>query len=221
MIPAFETGRLAGLARTHQGARSSGVGLGADYPNQPEPQNFPYFLPLALPHRRSRRLPLSGQPAQAAACRQSVGMRDFDVSDPGSNIPPIVKPGLNGILRLGGALQVPDADLSDDDQAERQVRELGPALSRRVRGGARQVHQPAGRLRSRTLRPPPTPPLRSGPTSSDDPDPLITSPLYGRWHALTQRLLTQARRHGRAESDELGASAQSRSTLPRAGQLRH
>ena len=24
----------------------------------------------------------------------------------------------------------------------------------------------------------------------DDPDPLITAPLYGQWHALTQRLLT-------------------------------
>src|SRR4029078_12646963 len=28
------------------------------------------------------------------------------------------------------------------------------------------------------------------PGVSDDLDPLITSPLYGRWHALTQRLLT-------------------------------
>ena len=29
-----------------------------------------------------------------------------------------------------------------------------------------------------------------GPAAADDPDPLITAPLYGRWHALTQRLLT-------------------------------
>ena len=27
--------------------------------------------------------------------------------------------------------------------------------------------------------------------AGDDPDPLITSPLYGRWHSLTQRLLTK------------------------------
>jgi len=28
-----------------------------------------------------------------------------------------------------------------------------------------------------------------GPDITDDPDPLITAPLYGRWHALTERLL--------------------------------
>ena len=30
-----------------------------------------------------------------------------------------------------------------------------------------------------------------GPEVTDDPDPLITAPLYGRWHALTERLLTK------------------------------
>ena len=32
-----------------------------------------------------------------------------------------------------------------------------------------------------------------------DPDPLITPPLYGRWHALTERLLTRPRGTSRAE----------------------
>ena len=34
-------------------------------------------------------------------------------------------------------------------------------------------------------------PPRPSPGIADDPDPLITAPLYGRWHALTQRLLTK------------------------------
>ena len=49
----------------------------------------------------------------------TVGTRDFDVTDPGSNLPGIVTPGLNGVLRLGGALEVPDADLSAADKATR------------------------------------------------------------------------------------------------------
>ena len=71
-----------------------------------------------------------------------------------------------------------------------EVRELGPALPAPVPESARRVHQPARRLRGadrrrRECR------HRARPGIDDDPDPLITAPLYGRWHALTQRLLTE------------------------------
>ncbi len=58
------------------------------------------------------------------------------------------------------------------------------------------------------------------PGASDDPDPLITSPLYGRWHALTQRLLTNRDGTPGAEHRQLGAPAQPRPAVPRARGLR-
>src|SRR5205823_5246346 len=48
-----------------------------------------------------------------------VGTRDIDVLNPGSNIPRIPGPANEGILRLGGALRVPDQDLTDDQRTER------------------------------------------------------------------------------------------------------
>ena len=44
----------------------------------------------------------------------------MDVQDPGSNMPGITSPALGGVLRLGGALQVPDADLDPAELAERR-----------------------------------------------------------------------------------------------------
>ena len=61
----------------------------------------------------------------------------------------------------------------------------------------------------------PTPPAGARPGVEDDPDPLITPPLYGRWHALTQRLLTRARRRAGRPRRQLGARAQPRSAPPR------
>ena len=120
----------------------------------------------------------------------AVGTRDMDVQDPGSNLPGIDDPALVGILRLGGALRVPDAD-------------LGAARTRRRATNTRTGTSPIP-----TLSKPRWPSSSTWPTTmphrlplaanaatghrrrrSDDPDPLITSPLYGRWHALTQRLL--------------------------------
>ena len=49
-----------------------------------------------------------------------VGTRDMDVQDPGSNMPGILDAKLGGVLRLGGALRVPDEDLDADDLAERK-----------------------------------------------------------------------------------------------------
>ena len=130
--------------------------------------------------------------AQAAAGRQARRHARHGRPGPGSNIPGIPDPALGGILRLGGALQVPDADLDDG----------------RPRGAAGSTRTGTSRTRTRSRRAlaafinlpddyadaerSPAPTRRSArPGVDDDPDPLITSPLYGRWHALTQRLLTK------------------------------
>ena len=117
----------------------------ASYANQQEPNKLPVLLSLAASRPAiAATSAISSTLLKPQPVDPTVGTRDFDVQDPGSNLPGIDKAGLKGILRLGGALEVPDADLSAADKADaRHVRELGPALSRRVRGGAREVHQPA------------------------------------------------------------------------------
>ena len=80
---------------------------------------------------------------------------------------PLDKPELGGVLKLGGALQPPDLPVDKfetwDDPFPRPLQE---DLSRLV--NLADDYQAAG-----------------------DPDPIITPPLYGTWHALTNRVLKE------------------------------
>ena len=97
----------------------------------------------------------------------------MDTQEPGSNIPGIAEPELHGVLRLGGALKVPDEALTDAQEQEAKSyedwdqpypHEFEEALARFVN-------------------------LADDYALEGAPDPVITAPLYGRWHALTERLL--------------------------------
>jgi hypothetical protein len=192
VMPAFETGRLAGLGYNPTKAPGPlASAWGPNYPNQLEAQNYPYFFRwyFRTGDRGDFRylvMLLTPQPVD-----KSVGVRDFDVANPGSGIPPIDKAGLNNILKLGGALQVPDADLTNDDLKERQTYEdwdqpypdkFQTALAEFINlPDDYEENTPAAANAATSLEP----------DASNDPDPLITSPLYGHWHALTQRLLTK------------------------------
>ncbi len=189
VIPAFESGRLAGLGQDPTKAPSALASAWAPYGGQLEPQNFPYYFRwhFRTGDRGDFRYLVSLLKPQPVD--PTVGTRDFDVTDPGSNLPGIVTPGLNGILRLGGALEVPDADLSADDLATRQQYEnwdqpypdaFEVSLAKFINLADDYAAQTAADANAAT---------GIGPGVSDDPDPLITSPLYGRWQSLTQRLL--------------------------------
>ena len=94
------------------------------------------------------------------------------------------------MLRLGGALEVPDAgpqrrrhsaeqrQYENWDQPYPDPFEV--ALAKFINLPDDYAAQTAATANAAT---------GIGAGISDDPDPLITSPLYGRWHALTQRLL--------------------------------
>ncbi len=192
VVPAFESGRLAGLGQDPTKSPSANASAwGPAYPGQQEAQNFPYYYRwyFRTGDRGDFRYLVSLLKPQPVD--KTVGVRDIDVMDPGSNIPGITNPALGGILRLGGALQVPDADLGPDDLAQRQKYEdwdkpypdaFETALAKFINlPDDYEAKTPADANAATSI----------GPRISDDPDPLITSPLYGRWHALTQRLLTQ------------------------------
>src|SRR5262249_46563737 len=159
---------------------------------QAERQNIPYFYrwEFRTGDRGDFRYLVSLLKPQPVD--PSVGVRDFDVTNPGSNIPPITKPELAGVLRLGGALQVPDADLSADDLAVRQKYEDWdqPYPDDFQKGLAAFINLADDYSQKTPADANAATPL--GPGVNDDPDPLITSPLYGRWHSLTQRLLTKS-----------------------------
>jgi hypothetical protein len=189
VVPVFETGRLAGLGSQPDLAPNATFSAWASYSGKPEPSFYPiyyrwYFRTASEGDFESLVRLLKPQPVDS-----KVGSRDMDVQDPGSNLPGIDDADLGGILKLGGALRVPDADLSDADLAIRKKYEnwdqpyphkFQTALAKFINlpdDYANQTPQAANAASG------------LGPGIDDDPDPLITAPLYGRWHALTQRLL--------------------------------
>ena len=179
VVPTFESGRLAGLGLDPAGAPSAaalawpGAGGPVELPvyarwhfRTADVGDFEYLVHLLKPRRPDAR----------------VGRRPVDVLAPGSALPPINVPGLGGVLQLGGALKVPDSALDDVARAE-------VAAFEGWAGGPPGTHPFQRRLAALVnltddfARP--DSPLPS------DPDPVISPPLYGRWHASTARLLEQ------------------------------
>ena len=179
VIPSFETGRLAGL---HEDIPPTTVATASAW--DAGQASFPYYYRW---HFRTADLGdfeylvnlLKPRPVD-----KTVGVRDMDVLHPGSNLPPINLPAeLGGVFKLGGALRVPFDTLSEADQQEvtkyDQWDEPYPhffetAMARRINLADDYSRAPAD-----TVNP------------DGDPDPVVTSPLYGRWHALAERVLEQ------------------------------
>lgn len=190
VIPTFETGRLAGLGLDPSVAPHATFSAWAGYPGRLEPTNYPYYFTWFFRTGSKGDFEYLVRLLKPQPVDIRVGTRDMDVMSPGSNIPGIPGPADDGILRLGGALRVPDQDLTDDQRTERNRYEnwdepypqpFQSALAAFINLADDYAAQAAAAANAAT---------GLGPGVDDDPDPLITSPLYGRWHALTQRLLT-------------------------------
>lgn len=178
LIPSFEAGRLAGLGLDLQANPfASFPAWGEAYPSgtQVEPSNFPvyhrwYFRTGELGDFEYLVRLLEPKPVDSR-----VGSRPIDVQEPGSNLPGITDPELGGVLRLGGALQIPEATLSDEDLLERQTYE----------NWDQSYPHPFQDSLASLLN------LPDDYTTEGDPDPLIAPPIYGQWHALVKRLLKE------------------------------
>lgn len=192
VMPVFETGRLAGIGQKPDIAPFATFSAWGTYPGRAaaEPANYPYYYRWYFRTGSHGDFEYLVSLLKPQPLDKRVGTRDMDVQDPGSNIPGITDPTLGGILRLGGALRVPDADLSPADLAERKKYEnwdqpyphpFETALAKFINLADDYSTQNSSAANAGT---------GIGPGINDDPDPLITSPLYGRWHSLTQRLLT-------------------------------
>jgi hypothetical protein len=174
VIPTFESGRLAGLGSALPADLVATKSAWADGQGE-----FPYY------HRWRFRTGfgdfeylvrlLVPQPAD-----KRVGVRDMDVLHPGAPLPPIdLPPEIQGVLKLGGALRVPretmaKLDRDEIEKFENWADDDNPAA----------IH-PFETAMAAFVN------LADDYTTGGDPDPVITPPLYGRWHALMSRLLDE------------------------------
>jgi hypothetical protein len=174
VVPVFETGRRAGLGLdvgTIAATMSAWAGTG-----RPAPTSFPYY------HRWSFRTGSAGdfetlvRMLVPRPIDRRVGTREMDVTYPGPGVRPLDNPALQGFLRLGGALRPPAIPPPPppaptpidpwEDWDEPYPRPLQVDLARMV--NLADDYQAAG-----------------------DPDPIISPPLYGTWHAMARRVMTE------------------------------
>ncbi len=200
LIPAFESGRLAGLgydpkplfedAANALNATSSSWGSYGVPANRTDPTLFPFY------HRWYFRTAANGdfeslvRLLKPKVVDSRVGHRDLDVTDPAPNITGIDDPELGGILRLGGALKAPLETLDDEQQEDFRKYDEWAAPEPHVFQSQLAAFVNLADSYQKT-----GPAANVNPALDDavktDPDPLITPPIYGRWHALTERLLTE------------------------------
>lgn len=206
--PAAKFTAVAGLHATYSAWTS--------YAEKPEPANYPYYYRWYFRTGTVGDFEYLVRLLEPKPVDSRVGRRDMDVQDPGLNISGIDDEDLGGVLKLGGALKIPFKTMPKEDKAEvlkyenwdrlSQLEALSAAEKDKLLDKdaveklkkvkphefqkdlaafinladdysvkeAAEANQDSGR----------------GETAADDPDdPLITPPLYGRWHAMVQRLL--------------------------------
>ena len=210
LLPTFESGRLAGLGLDVETIFANETALHAtfsawtDYAAKEEPMNFPYYYHWSFKTGPAGDFEYLVRLLEPKPVDNRVGRRDMDVTQPGSNIDGIgdnPENGtevnrLNGILRLGGALRIPVAAMSPADREEYKhydnwaktpyPREFQKQLAAFINLADDYAKKTPGEAHQNPNLPDK---ITTDSESQNDPDPLITAPLYGRWHALTNRLL--------------------------------
>lgn len=179
LVPSFESGRLAGLGLDPGGTnaeRFATQSAWADYAGRELPGLYPYY------HRWSFKTGEIGDFEYLVRLLKPrepdprLGRRDMDVQVPGASLSGIQIPELDGVLRLEGALKVPDEALSNADEQEAAAFEDWDT----------PFPQPFQQDLADFIN------LADDYQRAGDPDPLVVPPLYGRWHALSERILEDA-----------------------------
>jgi hypothetical protein len=199
LLPVFESGRLAGLGLDPNETPHATFSAWADYPSgtRQEPANYPVYFRWFFRTGTKGDFEYLVRLLEPKPVDPRVGRRDMDVLRPGANLPGITDPELKGVLRLGGALSVPRILLNEDELAEADMYDqwdqprphvfqerlaafidLADDYQALAAGDANTDSGFDGVFEDDPDADP-----------NDDPDPLITAPLYGQWHALTKRLL--------------------------------
>ena len=204
------------VRRRRQRADRDVVGVGRlRRRDRPEPTSFPYYYRWYFRTGDAGDFEYLVRLLKPQSGRQPGRPPRHGRADPAPNIAGHRQPDSDGVLRLGGALRRRSATLSTQEKDEfekfddwatpypQPFQRSWPAFVNLADSYQAAAAGDANADPASTT------------SVSDDPDPLITPPLYGRWHALTERLLTDRDGTDRRRTDELGARPEPRSALAR------
>src|SRR5262249_48699045 len=188
LIPAFESGRLAGLGLDPATALSATAPAWTG--NGTEKDDFPVYFRWEFRTGDVGDFEYLVRLLKPVPVDRSVGVRDLDVQEPGPAVAGISDPALHGVLALGGALRVPRLSLNEEERAEAERADnwaqpyphpFQKDLASLINLADSYSTQPAAQANAAT----------GLPGIAGDIDPVVVPPLYGRWHAQTPRLLTR------------------------------
>jgi hypothetical protein len=188
VVPAFESGRLAGLGLDITQAPAATASAWAG--NGAEPDNFPVYFRWQFRTGAVGDFEYLVRLLQPKPVDPRVGTRDLDVQLPGM-INGMSDPARNGVLPLGGALRVPRLSLSEADRQEVEWREnWAQPYPHPFQRDLAAVINLADTYADHTAATANAATGVAGVVASSDP--VISPPLYGRWASQTPRLLTKA-----------------------------
>lgn len=187
LVPAFESGRLAGLGLPLDSVTT------ATLPSWPAigpaaATEFPVYFTWTFQTGATGDFETLVHLLQPRRIDASVGTRPIDVSEPHPALRGIGG-ATGGVLSLGGALRAPRSLMSEQERAaaEAQDRWATPYPTTFQRDLADFINLDDA-YASQTAAAANAPLDALIDVAGDDP--VITPPLYGRWHAMTSRLLT-------------------------------
>lgn len=197
LVPAFETGRLAGLGADplliaqHQAQKAA---YGADHPNDADHQlyvdHFPYYYDWQFMTGNVGDFESLVRKLVPREVDRRVGKRPMDIQQPGYGVEhgpgPIHN---NGTLMLEGALLPPRTTPEPDrepypwslNSADLQYRKRLTDLVNLSEDLRKAKFPPAQFYNNNPFG-------YTGPSTPIEDDPIITPDLYGRWHALKDTL---------------------------------
>lgn len=195
VIPSYESGRLAGLGRAAAEIAAAQLKIAWEAPANLE---FPYYYRWQFSTGKEGDFEYLVRLLKPKVADSRVGRRVMDITNPGANLVWKEDPAhnLGGILRLGGALKVPKEALTqqESDKAEKfdkwAARNLPSLHPFQVQLAAflnlADDYNISSSKTANTNAKESDVGLDLDP--NEDSDPLITPPIYGKWHAMVERV---------------------------------
>ncbi len=183
LIPAFETGRRAGLGADFSGVLAQELSWGSDPAAKPRGAEYPVYHHWTFRTGRYGDFESLARILKPVVTDPELGKRDMFIAEAGYGLEDT--PPDSTVLGLEGALKPPDfvSDAWTNGSGDVAYREhLRKLLNLSIDNEKRQTNEPAVAVDSLTANP-----FYSA-TLGDDP--IVTPPIYGRWHGLVDRLRT-------------------------------
>ena len=196
VIPAYESGRLAGLGHSAPEIAGAKLKIAWEDPD-PAKHEFPYYYRWKFNTGKEGDFEYLVRLLEPKVADSRVGRRVMDMTRPGSNLMWTEDPDhfLGGILRLGGALKVPEEALTDEEIIKRdkfdhwalhKMPELHPFQVQLA--GFLNLSDEYNILPAETANENARNESGLDIDPNTDSDPLITPPIYGKWHAMVERV---------------------------------